>query len=158
MHFVKYRLFMNMSDHVYCRPFFSVRLVTPYCKAISMEWMTVHVQFFYPCTLCVFSILHDCIMRLWIPKEGGRGWNISRPSKQEDYHTYIRISRALYFYMLPLCSYLRKTNEEQQFEVERKQTVVLWTDPTFISVSKFMAQIWWSDCKLLEHMHKSIAA
>ena len=23
---------------------------------------------------------------------------------------------------------------------------------------KFMAQIWWSDCKLLQHMHKSIAA
>lgn len=26
------------------------------------------------------------------------------------------------------------------------------------SQKKFMAQIWWSDCKLLEHMHKSIAA
>lgn len=60
--------------------------------------------------------------------------------------------------MLPVYSYLRKTNEEQQFKVGRKKTVVLWTDPTFISVSKFMAQIWWSDCKLLEHMHKSIAA
>lgn len=38
--------------------------------------------------------------------------------------------------MLPVSSDLRKTTEEQQFKVGRKQIVLLWTDPTFISVRK----------------------
>lgn len=48
--------------------------------------------------------------------------------------------------------------KSNSFKSGESKFVLLQTDPTFISVRKFMAQIWWSDCKLLEHMHKSIAA
>lgn len=44
---------------------------------------------------------------------------------QEDYYTYCIICRELGYYMLPVKSYLRKTNEEQQFKVGRKQIVLL---------------------------------
>lgn len=46
--------------------------------------------------------------------------------------------------------------ENHIYLCKTKWRAVVWTGPTFISVTKFMAQIWWSDCKRREQMHKPI--
>lgn len=129
-----------MCDHVYCRPFF-VPLVLLYCKAILMEWMNMNVLIHlnscpvylvgYTPHKYVFMYRERRAMRHDTPTIMPRGrkknkkTKLSRPSMQEDYYTYCRICRDLCYYMLPVLSYLRKTNEEQQFKVGRKQIVLL---------------------------------
>lgn len=76
---------------------------------------------------------------------------------QEDYDTHWIICRVrlLHATCVTITTQVkwRATASSQENKLSCSKT-----DPTFISVRKFMAQIWWSDCKLLEHMHKSTAA
>lgn len=63
-----------------------------------------------------------------------------------------RLLRILYNIRLlhATCRITSRQMKSGSLKSPESQTVLLLTDPTFISVSKFMAQIWWSDCKLLE--------
>lgn len=123
-----------------------------YCKAISMEWMNANVEFIltlvtaYTVCVCVCRDNERSTVTAGLySNNNAKTKTPSRPSMQEDYYTNCII---LGYYMLPVESCQDKWRATVWSR--EKPTVRRWTDPTFISVSKFMAQIWWSDCKLLE--------
>lgn len=74
---------------------------------------------------------------------------LSRPLMQEDYYTYCIICRELDYYMLPVYSYLTRQMKSNSLKSgESELSCSKLTLHSFQS-EKFMAQIWWSDCKLL---------